>query len=179
MVVKSYLIQNSALTEQAKAARIQDLSNRLRTEFSQKFNIEMEEVRIRSAEPDEDLAFADTQQITGALVADAETDYVVRDLRNLNVVIGFYAINNLSADPSVNRIRFKTGSTPGTGVKMSAYMEGLYAAVEPKGWFEEPVIYVGERMLIRVEAFQTVNAPGERVVLEALVAEQIGDIITE
>lgn len=179
MVDRSYLIQNSALTEQAKAARIQDLALRLRQEFVSKFNVPIEDVRVRSAEPDEDLAFADTAQITGALVADAETDYVVRDLRNLNTVVGFYAINNLSADPSVNRIRFKTGSSPGTGVKMSAYMEGLYAAIEPKGWLEEPVIYVGERMLVRVEAFQTVAAPGERVILEALVAEQIGDIITE
>lgn len=178
MVENSYLIQNSALTEQAKAARIESLRNTLRAEFARRFRAPLGDIIVRSAEPDEDLAFADTQQITGALVTDTETDYVVRDIRNINTVIGFYAINNLSANPSVNRIRFKIGATPGSGVKGSVYLESLYAASEPKGWLEQPIIYAQDRMLIRVEAFQTVAAPGERVVLEALVAEQLGGIVS-
>lgn len=179
MVVKSVLIQNSALTESAKAAIILDLEGRVRREFISRFNIAEGDVRLRQAEPDEDLAFTDTAQISGALVADTETDYVARDIRNLNTVIGFYAINNLSPNPLINRVRFKTGSTPGTGVKASFYLEGLYAATEPKGYMENAVIYAGEQMLIRVEASATVGAPGERLILEGIVAEQAGDIITE
>ena len=179
MVVKSVLIQNSALTEQAKAAIILEIETRVRTEFVGRFNIPFEDVRIRQAEPDEDLGFADTAQISGALVADAETDYVARDIRNLNTVVGFYAINNLSANPLINRVRFKTGTSPGSGTKASYYLEGLYANAEPKGYLENPVMYAGEQMLIRVEASATVGAPGERLILEGVVAEQAGDIITE
>lgn len=178
MVDTSVLLQNSALSEQMKSGIIQRLEDQLRASFVSRFNIPANEVSVRMAEPDTDLGFADTQQITGALVADTETDLVDVDITNTQKIVGFYAINNLSADPSVNRIRFKTGATPGSGIKMSAYMEGLYAASEPKGWLEQPVIYVGERMLIRVEAFQTVNAPGERVILEALVAEKFGNVVS-
>ncbi len=179
MVVRSYLIQNSALTEQAKAARIIALANQIRSQFSTVFNVPIDQVVVRQAEPDIDLAFADTQQITGALVADTETDFVVRDLTNVQTVIGFFAVNMLSAGPSVNRIRFKTGTSPGSGVKASLYTEPLFAATEPKGWMEQAVVYLQERMLVRVEAFQTVAAPGDRLVLEALVAEKSGNIVTD
>lgn len=179
MVDRSYLIQNSALTEQAKSARIIALANSIRQQFSSTFNVPIGQVIVRQAEPDIDLGFTDTQQITGALVADAETDFVVRDLTNVQTVIAFFALNMLSAGPSVNRVRFKTGVSPGTGVKASLYTEPLFAATEPKGWLEQAVTYAQERMLIRVEAFQTVAAPGDRLVLEGLVAEKSGNIVTE
>ena len=178
MVDRSYLIQNSALTEQAKAARIVSLADRLKSQFVRTFNVPESEVVVRQAEPDIDLAFTDTQQITGALVADTETDFVNRDLTNVQTVIAFFAVNMLSAGPSVNRLRFKTGASPGSGVKASLYTEPLFAATEPKGWMEQAIVYAQERMLIRVEAFQTVAAPGDRLVLEALVAEKEGNIVT-
>lgn len=178
MVATSVLLQNSALSDTQKSAILQGLESRIRSQFADRFSIPIDEVSVRMAEPDTDLGFGDTQQITGALVTDTETDLVNVDLTNTQKIVAFYAINNLSADPSVNRIRFKTGASPGSGIKMSAYMEGLYAATEPKGWLEQPVIYVGERMLVRVEAFQTVAAPGERVILEALVAEKFGNVVS-
>lgn len=179
MVATSVLIQNSALADRQKSAIIDQLETRVRALFARRFSIAEGEVSVRQAEPDVDLGFADTQQISGALVADAETDYVNVDITNTQKVIAFYAINNLSANPSINRVRFKTGASPGSGIKASTYLEGLFAATEPKGWLEEPVVYVGERMLIRVEAFQTVNAPGERLVLEGLVAEKFGNVVTD
>ena len=175
----SVLVQNSALTPEAKASKIGRLEDDLIALFMAKFNANRDEVIVRQAEPDTDLGFTDTQQITGALVADTETDYVNRDITNIQTVVGFFAITNLSANPSVNRVRFKVGVSPGTGVKVSVYLEALYSAQEIKGWLEQPAIYVSERMLVRVEAFQTVAAPGERLVLEGLVAEKAGNVITQ
>ena len=160
MVDTSVLIQNSALAENQKSAIIQQLENRIRTLFASRFSVSENEIIVRQAEPDIDLGFADTQQISGALVADTETDYVNVDLTNERKIVAFFAINDLSADPSINRVRFKVGTSPGSGIKASTYLEGLFAATEPKGWLDQPVVYVGERMLVRVEAFQTVASPG-------------------
>lgn len=176
MPTVSLLIPASALTEQARSAKLAALRDQIADIFARRFNISPDDVVVRHAEPNVDLGFADTQQVSGALTADTETDYVNQDLTNVQKVVAFYGIANLSANPSINRVRFKVGASPGTSTKASVYLEPLYAGGTPvEGWLDQPVIYVGERMLVRVEAYQ--NVSGERLVLLGLVAEKKGTVV--
>ena len=78
---------------------------------------------------------------------------------------------NLSANPSVNRVRFRRTALAGA-IIASIYTEIAYADSPTKIWMEEfPIYEPSEQVVITAEAFQAVAAPGERVVLEGLVAE--------